>query len=70
MNHNGEKTILPLLILFLPLHTMNLVNTVIAMKLIGMCIFGDDIDDQCVVNAHFTETDPDPSTINVPKAIN
>jgi hypothetical protein len=33
----------------------------------------DDIDyhiDQCVVNAHSTETDPDSSTINIPKTIN
>jgi hypothetical protein len=33
----------------------------------------DDIDDhidQCVVEAHSTEIEPDPSTINVPKTIN
>jgi hypothetical protein len=36
MNHNGEKTILQLLTSFLALHMMNLVNTVIALKLISM----------------------------------
>jgi hypothetical protein len=33
----------------------------------------DDIDDhidQCVVNAHSTEVEPNSSTINVPKTIN
>jgi hypothetical protein len=33
----------------------------------------DDIDDhidQCVVKAHSTEIEPDPSTINVPETIN
>jgi hypothetical protein len=39
MNHNSEKTIMPLLTSFLPLHTMKSVNTIITLKLISMCIF-------------------------------
>jgi hypothetical protein len=38
MNYNGERTILPLSTSFLPLRTMHLVKTVIALKLISMRI--------------------------------
>jgi hypothetical protein len=77
MTHNGVKTILKLLTSFLPLHMMNLVITVIALKLISMCIFHVSIVTilmtiliiVCSV-AHSTEIEPDPSTINVPKTIN
>jgi hypothetical protein len=75
MNHNGERTILKLLTSFLPLHMMNLVNTVIVLKLISMYFArfnsddNDDHIDQCVVNAHSTEIESDTSTINVPQTI-
>jgi hypothetical protein len=77
MNHNGERTILKFVdLIYASAYDEfgQYPHRVEVNKHVYFAHFSsDNIDDhidQCVVNAHSTEIEPDTSTINVPKTIN